>query len=68
LGKGISPEKVLLVFPAGSTGGDTIEIMRPVKGKTCFLHRVDVLLREAGVHPYIWRNAELGSLFRRLEG
>jgi len=36
--------------------------------ETCFLHRVSVLLREAGVHPYIWRNAELGSLFRRLEG
>lgn len=36
--------------------------------KTCFLHRVSALLREAGVHPYIWRNAELSSLFRRLEG
>jgi len=33
-GKGISPEKALLVFPAGSTGGDIIEIMRPVKRKT----------------------------------
>jgi hypothetical protein len=36
--------------------------------QTCFLHRVSSLLREAGVHPYIWRNAELSSLFRRLEG
>ncbi len=36
--------------------------------ETCFLHRVSTLLREAGIHPYIWRNAELGSLFRRLDG
>ena len=36
--------------------------------ETCFLHRVSALLREAGVHPYIWKNAELSSLFRRLEG
>lgn len=36
--------------------------------ETCFLHRVSAILREAGVHPYIWRNAELSSLFRRLEG
>jgi hypothetical protein len=36
--------------------------------KACFLHRVSALLREAGVRPYIWRNAELSSLFRRLEG
>jgi hypothetical protein len=35
--------------------------------ETCFLHRVSTLLREAGIHPYIWRNAELGSLFRRLD-
>ena len=34
----------------------------------CFLHRVSALLREAGVHPYIWKNAELSSLFRSLEG
>jgi len=36
--------------------------------ETCFLHRVSAILREAGVHPYIWRNAELSTLFRRLEG
>jgi hypothetical protein len=36
--------------------------------ETCLLHRVSALLRKAGIHPYIWRNAELGSLFRRLEG
>ena len=36
--------------------------------ETCLLHRVSALLREAGIHPYIWRNAELGSLLRRLEG
>jgi hypothetical protein len=36
--------------------------------ETCSLHRVSALLREAGVHPYIWKNAELSSLFRRLEG
>ncbi len=36
--------------------------------ETCFLHRVSALLREAGVHPYIWRNAELSTLFRKLEG
>ncbi len=36
--------------------------------ETCFLHRVSALLRGAGVHPYIWKNAELSSLFRRLEG
>ena len=36
--------------------------------ETCFLHRVSAILREAGVHPYIWRNAELKILFRRLEG
>ena len=36
--------------------------------ETCFLHRVSAILREAGVHPYIWRNAELPTLFRRLEG
>ena len=36
--------------------------------ETCFLHHVSKILREAGVHPYIWRNAELSSLFRRLEG
>jgi hypothetical protein len=35
--------------------------------ETCFLHRVSALLREAGVIPYIWKNAELSSLFRRLE-
>jgi hypothetical protein len=34
----------------------------------CFLHRVSALLRDSGIHPYIWRNAELGSLFRRLGG
>jgi hypothetical protein len=32
----------------------------------CFIHRVSALLRDAGIHPYIWRNAELGSLFLRL--
>src|SRR3989304_1367789 len=32
----------------------------------CFIHRVSALLRDAGIHPYIWRNVELGSLFRRL--
>ena len=36
--------------------------------ETCFLHRVSAILREAGIHPYIWRNAELSTLFRRLEG
>jgi len=36
--------------------------------ETCFIHRVSAILREAGVHPYIWRNAELATLFRRLEG
>jgi hypothetical protein len=36
--------------------------------ETCFLHRVSALLWKAGVHPYIWKNAELSSLFRRLEG
>ena len=36
--------------------------------ETCFIHRVSAILREAGVHPYIWRNAELSTLFRRLEG
>jgi hypothetical protein len=36
--------------------------------ETCLLHRVSALLRKAGIHPYIWRNAELGNLFRRLEG
>jgi len=36
--------------------------------ETCFLHRVSAILREAGVQPYIWRNAELATLFRRLEG
>jgi len=36
--------------------------------ETCFLHRVSAILREAGVHPYIWRNAELSTLFRRLAG
>jgi len=36
--------------------------------ETCSLHRVSAILREAGVHPYIWRNAELPTLFRRLEG
>ena len=32
----------------------------------CFIHRVSALLRDAGIHPYIWRNVELGSLFLRL--
>ena len=36
--------------------------------ETCFLHRVSAILREAGIHPYIWRNAELSTLLRRLEG
>jgi hypothetical protein len=36
--------------------------------ETCFLHRVSEILRGAGVHPYIWRNAELPTLFRNLEG
>jgi hypothetical protein len=36
--------------------------------ETCFVHRVSAILRDAGVHPYIWRNAELSTLFRRLEG
>jgi len=36
--------------------------------ETCFLHRVSAILREAGIHPYIWRNAELSSLIRSLEG
>lgn len=36
--------------------------------ETCSLHRVSTLLRGAGIHPYIWKNAEPGSLFRRLEG
>lgn len=36
--------------------------------EACFLHRVSAILREAGIHPYIWRNAELSTLFRRLEG
>ena len=36
--------------------------------QACFLHGVSELLREAGIEPYIWRNAELASLFRRLEG
>jgi len=36
--------------------------------ETCFLHRVSAILQEAGIHPYIWRNAELSTLFRRLEG
>jgi len=34
----------------------------------CFLNGVSLLLRESGVEPYIWRNAELAALFRRLEG
>ncbi len=34
----------------------------------CFLRSVSELLRQSGVEPYIWRNAELASLFRRLEG
>jgi len=34
----------------------------------CFLHRVSAILREAGIHPYIWRNAELPPLIRSLEG
>jgi hypothetical protein len=36
--------------------------------EACFVDRVSAILREAGVHPYIWRNAELSTLFRRLEG
>ena len=36
--------------------------------ETCFLHRVSAILREAGIHPYIWRNAELSTLIRSLEG
>ena len=36
--------------------------------ETCFLHHVSAILREAGVHPYIWRNVELSTLFRGLEG
>jgi hypothetical protein len=36
--------------------------------ETCFLQRVSAILLESGVHPYIWRNAELSTLFRRLEG
>lgn len=36
--------------------------------QACFLHGVSGLLRETGVEPYIWRNAELASLFRRLKG
>ena len=36
--------------------------------ESCFIHRVSAILREARVHPYIWRNAELSTLFRRLEG
>ncbi len=34
----------------------------------CFVHRVSGLLREFRIAPYIWRNAELASLFRRLRG
>jgi hypothetical protein len=36
--------------------------------QNCLLNIVSTLLRKAGIDPYIWRNAELGSLFRRLEG
>jgi hypothetical protein len=32
------------------------------------LHRVSAILRGAGVHPYVWRNAELSTLFRNLDG
>jgi len=34
----------------------------------CFLNGVSLLLRESGIEPYIWRNAELADLFRRLKG
>jgi hypothetical protein len=36
--------------------------------QACFLHSVSMLLRESGLDPYIWRNAELAALFRRLKG
>jgi hypothetical protein len=50
----------------GSAPGD-LDTVCTGCSKTCFLHRVSSLLREAGIHPYIWRNAELGSLIRRLD-
>lgn len=34
----------------------------------CFLNVVSGLLRRFGIDPYIWRNAEIASLFGRLEG
>jgi hypothetical protein len=34
----------------------------------CYIHRASALLRKRGVHPYIWTNAKLGSLFRQLRG
>lgn len=36
--------------------------------QACFVNGVSELLREYGIEPYIWRNAELASLFRRLKG
>jgi hypothetical protein len=36
--------------------------------KTCYINEVSKLLREHDVHPYIWRNAKLKSLFRELIG
>ena len=35
--------------------------------KTCFVRQVTDILQDAGVRPYIWMNANLHKLFRRLK-
>ena len=53
--------------PCRSVPGDLDSVCAGCS-ETCFLHRVSAILREAGIHPYIWRNAELSTLIRSLEG